>query len=82
MFGFYFFVISHPQPMQVASRNSPWAARGRGKRNPKIRKIPKIHQIANFSKSQYLLTLGPTVMISSDIVLTFENKMLGCGYTH
>ena len=30
--------------MQVASRNSPWAARGRGKRNPEISKIPKIHQ--------------------------------------
>ena len=31
--------------LQVASRNSPWAVRGRGKRNPKIRKILKTHQI-------------------------------------
>ena len=49
VFIFYFLIISHPQPMQVASRNSPWAARGRYKRNPKI---AKIRQIVNFSKSQ------------------------------
>ena len=33
-FRFYLFIISHAQPMQVASRNSPCAARERGKRTP------------------------------------------------
>ena len=37
IFSFCFVIISHAQSLQVASRNSPWAARGRGKRNPKIR---------------------------------------------
>ena len=34
---FLFFIISHAQPMRVASRNSLCAARGRGKRYPENR---------------------------------------------
>ena len=36
---FIFFIISNPQPLHVASRNSPCAARGRGKRIPEFPKI-------------------------------------------
>ena len=43
IFSFYVFIISHVQPLRVASRNSPCAVRGRGKRppeNPKNFKNP------------------------------------------
>ena len=47
--------------MQVASRNSPWAARGRGKRNPKIPKNPENPQKCKFEKSVVPTTMGTTV---------------------
>ena len=48
--------------MQVASRNSPWAARGRGKRNPKIAKIPKIRRTCKFEIWPVSTTPGTTVV--------------------
>ena len=46
--SFYFLVISHAQPVQAASRNSPCAAHKRGKRTPENPEMPKIPKVAAF----------------------------------
>ena len=41
IFSFYVFIVSHVQPLRVASRNSHCAARGRRKRPPENPKNPE-----------------------------------------
>ena len=58
VFSFYFFIVYQVQPVLAASRNSPCTARGRGKRTPKIRKIPKI---VNLDQISSILVKGEAI---------------------